>query len=53
MLFDSEVIWGTDKLASPLAGWWLIGTANANGSGVISYVNTQATNRQRFYRLGL
>ena len=40
------------NITAPMSSWWQIGTANANGSGVIQFTDTQATNSRRFYRFG-
>jgi autotransporter-associated beta strand protein len=39
-------------VTTPMANWTLIGTATANGSGVIQFTDTQATSQQRYYRFG-
>jgi fibronectin-binding autotransporter adhesin len=45
-------IYASTNLALPMANWWLIGTTNADAGGVIQFLDTQATNAQRFYRFG-
>ena len=45
-------IYASTSLAATMTNWWLLGTTNADASGVIQFLDTQATNRQRFYRIG-
>jgi hypothetical protein len=45
-------VYTSTNIATPMTNWSLIGTTNADGSGVIQFVDPQATNKQRFYRFG-
>lgn len=45
-------IYASTNLAAPMTTWWLIGATNADTSGAIRFLDTQATNKQRFYRFG-
>ncbi len=40
------------NVALPMSSWWLIGITNSDGSGVIQFLDSQATNDQRYYRFG-
>jgi len=40
------------NVATPLPSWSWVGTATANGSGVIQFTDSAATNSQKFYRFG-
>ena len=44
-------VYASTNVATRLTNWWLIGSAKADSGGLIQFVDTQATNRQRFYRL--
>jgi autotransporter-associated beta strand protein len=44
------VLASTD-VGAPMSSWKLIGGATANGSGVISFTDTQALEQTKFYRL--
>ena len=39
-------------VSQPMASWTVIGMAKANGSGVIQFTDTQATQPQKYYRFG-
>jgi autotransporter-associated beta strand protein len=43
-------LYASTNLAAPMTNWWLIGATNADAGGVIQFLDTQATNTQRFYR---
>ena len=45
-------LYASTNLAAPMTNWWLIGATNADAGGVIQFLDTQATNTQRFYRFG-
>ena len=45
-------VYASTNVTSPMTNWWLVGTTNANGSGVIQFLDRQATNPQQFYRFG-
>jgi fibronectin-binding autotransporter adhesin len=45
-------VYASTNVTTPMTNWWLIGTTNSNGSGVIQFLDPQATNAQRFYRFG-
>jgi hypothetical protein len=45
-------VYASTNVATPMTNWWLLGSTTANGSGVIQFTDTQATNSQRFYRFG-
>jgi autotransporter-associated beta strand protein len=45
-------IYASTNVAAPMTNWWLIGATNADAGGVIQFLDTQATNAQRFYRFG-
>jgi len=45
-------IYAQTDVMSPLTNWWRIGSTNADTSGLIQFLDTQATNTQRFYRFG-
>jgi autotransporter-associated beta strand protein len=45
-------VYASTNVTTPMTNWWLIGTTNSNGSGVIQFFDAQATNAQRFYRFG-
>jgi fibronectin-binding autotransporter adhesin len=49
---QSYGIYASTNVAAPMSAWWLIGTTNANAGGLIQFLDTQATNTQRFYRFG-
>ena len=40
------------NLTTPQSNWWVLGTTNADGNGLIQFLDTQATNARRFYRIG-
>jgi hypothetical protein len=44
-------VYSATNLTPPVT-WSQIGTTNSNGSGLIQFVDLQATNAQRFYRFG-
>jgi len=44
------VLASTD-VSAPMSNWRLVGGATANGSGVISFTDTQALQQTKFYRL--
>jgi hypothetical protein len=43
-------IYASTNVAAPMTNWWLIGATKADTGGVIQFLDTQATNQQRFYR---
>ena len=45
-------VYAQTNVALRMTNWWLLGTTNADGSGLIQFLDTQATNKQRFYRFG-
>ena len=45
-------VYASTNVALPMSSWWKIGTANSSGGGAIQYLDSQATNSQRFYRFG-
>ena len=45
-------VYAQTNVATPMAGWWLLGTTHADGSGLIQFLDAQATNGQRYYRFG-
>jgi autotransporter-associated beta strand protein len=45
-------VYAATNLATPVSNWWKIGSTNSSAGGVIEFLDTQATNRQRFYRFG-
>jgi hypothetical protein len=45
-------VYASTNVGAPMTNWWLIGTTNSNGGGVIQFLDPQATNAQRFYRFG-
>ncbi len=45
-------VYAYTNVDTPMSNWWLIGTTNSDGSGVIQFFDPQATNDQRFYRFG-
>lgn len=45
-------VWAYTNVAAPVSSWWRIGLTNADGAGAIHFMDTQATNAQRFYRFG-
>ncbi len=45
-------VWTHTNVTAPMASWWLLGSTNADGAGIINFVDTQATNAQQFYRFG-
>jgi autotransporter-associated beta strand protein len=45
-------VYASTNLALPMSSWWLIGTTNSDAGGVIQFLDSQATNSQRFYRFG-
>jgi hypothetical protein len=45
-------VYAAPNVTTPLASWVLIGNPVADVGGVIQFVDTQATTRQRFYRFG-
>ena len=47
---QTYAIYASTNLSAPMTNWWLIGATNANAGGVIQFLDTQATNTQRFYR---
>ncbi len=44
-------VYACTNVTTPAANWWLLGTVFADAGGVIQFVDTPATNPQRFYRL--
>jgi hypothetical protein len=46
------LIFSSTNVTTPMANWSVIGTATANGSGVIQFTDTLATSEQRYYRFG-
>jgi uncharacterized repeat protein (TIGR01451 family) len=49
---QSYGIYVSTNLMLPMTNWWLLGSTNADAGGVIQFLDTQATNAQRFYRFG-
>ena len=45
-------VYAATNVTTPLASWVLIGNPVADAGGVIQFVDSQATTRQRFYRFG-
>ena len=45
-------LYASTNVALPMTNWWLLGMTNANGNGGIQFLDVQATNDQRFYRVG-
>ena len=45
-------VYAYTNLAAPMINWWLIGSTTSTAGGVINYLDTQATNVQRFYLFG-
>ncbi len=45
-------VYASTNVALPMSSWWLIGTTNSTAGGLIQFLDTQATNVQRFYRFG-
>ena len=45
-------VYASTNVTDPMAAWWLIGTTNADVGGLIRFLDTEATNAQRFYRFG-
>jgi autotransporter-associated beta strand protein len=45
-------IYATTNVLLPMANWWWIGTTTSSAGGVIQYLDSGATNKQRFYRFG-
>ncbi|MEI7534773.1 MAG: autotransporter-associated beta strand repeat-containing protein [Verrucomicrobiae bacterium] len=45
-------LYASTNVVVPMTNWWLIGTTNSDGSGSIQFLDTHATNPQRFYRFG-
>ena len=44
-------IWASTNVSTPMGQWWLLGSTNASPAGVIQFVDPDATNPIRFYRL--
>ena len=44
-------VYASTNLTLPINEWWLLGTTNADAAGLVQFLDTQATNAQRFYRL--
>jgi len=45
-------VYASTNMTTPMSNWWKLGTTNSSGAGVIQYLDSQATNAQRFYRFG-
>ncbi len=45
-------VYASTNVALPMSSWWKIGTTNSSGGGAIQFLDSQATNSQRFYRFG-
>ena len=45
-------VYAATNVTTPMVNWRLIGSPNADAGGVIQFLDTQATARQRFYRFG-
>jgi len=45
-------IYASTNLTTPLTNWWWLGATNADAGGAIQFLDTKATNAQRFYRFG-
>jgi autotransporter-associated beta strand protein len=45
-------VYASTNVTLPMSAWWLIGVTNSDVGGLIQFVDTGATNAQRFYRLG-
>jgi fibronectin-binding autotransporter adhesin len=45
-------VYFSTNIMTPMTNWWLIGTTNSDAGGIIQFLDSQATNEQRFYRFG-
>lgn len=45
-------VFAATNITLPQSNWWLLGTTNSSAGGVIQFLDTKATNDQRFYRVG-
>ena len=45
-------VYASTNVTLPMSNWWLIGVTNSDAGGLIQFVDTGATNAQRFYRFG-
>lgn len=45
-------VYASTNITLPMSNWWLIGVTNSDPGGLIQFVDTAATNAQRFYRFG-
>jgi len=45
-------VYASTNVTTPMTNWWLLGTTNSHGNGAIEFLDSQATNAQRFYRFG-
>jgi len=45
-------VYAATNVTMPMTNWWLLGITNSDGSGAIQFLDSQATNEQRFYRFG-
>lgn len=45
-------VFASTNVALPMQSWWVIGATTSSGAGLIQFVDTQATNSERFYRFG-
>ena len=39
------------NLTAPQSNWWVLGTTNADDTGLVQFLDSQATNARRFYRI--
>jgi len=45
-------IYASTNVTLPMTNWFKIGTTNSSAGGAIQFLDSQATNAQRFYRFG-
>jgi len=45
-------VYASTNVMTPMTNWWLLGTTDSDGDGAIEFLDSQATNAQRFYRFG-
>jgi len=46
----SYAVYASTNVGLPMTNWWLLGSSVSDGSGLIEFLDPQATNDQRFYR---